>query len=42
MIKGVAEGKDEIYIGGKEVNGIYLKRYFPSLLKKVMRKVNYS
>lgn len=42
MIKGIEAGKDEIYIGGKEVNSIYLKRYFPSLLKKIMRKVKYS
>jgi short-subunit dehydrogenase len=42
MIAAIEGGKDEVYIGGKEVFGIYLKRYIPSLLKKVMRSVKYS
>lgn len=42
MIAAIEGGKDEVYIGGKELMGIYLKRYVPSLLKKVMRSVKYS
>lgn len=42
MIAAIEGEKDEVYIGGKELLGIYLKRYVPSLLKKVMRSVKYS
>ena len=31
--------KDEIYIGGKEIMGIYIKRFFPALLKPMLRKM---
>ena len=34
MIKAVENEKFETYIGGKEVLGIYLKRFFPKLLHK--------
>jgi short-subunit dehydrogenase len=36
MIHAVAKGKYEVYIGGKEVFGIYLKRFLPSVLHKVV------
>ncbi len=35
----LAQGKDEIYIGGTEILTIYLKRYFPKLLNKILRRV---
>lgn len=38
ILKGIRAEKNEIYIGGKEVMGIYLKRFFPSLLNKIVRK----
>jgi short-subunit dehydrogenase len=38
IIKGIESNKEEIYIGRKEVAGIYLKRFFPSLLNKIVRK----
>jgi len=38
MIKAVHKRKFEAYIGGKEVKGIYLKRFFPRLLHKVVLK----
>ena len=38
MIKAVRKKKYEAYIGGKEVKGIYLKRFFPKLLHKVVLK----
>ena len=38
MIKAIAREKYEVYIGGKEVQGIYLKRFFPKLLHKVVLK----
>lgn len=34
MIKAVHKRKFEAYIGGKEVKGIYLKRFFPKLLHR--------
>lgn len=37
IIKGIERNKNEIYIGGKEVMGVYLKRFFPSLLDKIVR-----
>ncbi len=36
MWKAVEAGKWEAYIGGREVSGIYLKRFFPKLLHKVV------
>lgn len=29
--------KEEVYIGGKEVLGVYLKRFFPRLLSRILR-----
>ncbi len=37
--KAIAKGKSEVYFGGKEIYAIYLKRYFPSLLEKILGKV---
>lgn len=36
MWKAIDRGKWETYIGGKEVSGIYLKRFFPKLLHRVV------
>ena len=38
IIKGVEADKNEIYIGGKEIMGIYLKRFFPNLLNRIVQK----
>jgi short-subunit dehydrogenase len=40
ILKGMAAKKLELYIGGREVMGIYLKRFFPKLLAKIVRRVN--
>jgi short-subunit dehydrogenase len=40
MLRGVAKGKQEIYIGGKEVWGVYLKRLAPRLLNNVLRNAD--
>jgi dehydrogenase/reductase SDR family member 7B len=37
VLKALASGKDEIYVGGKELLGVYLKRFFPALLNKMVR-----
>lgn len=36
IIDGIAKDKQEIYIGGKELLGVYLKRFFPRLLNKMV------
>ena len=38
MIKAIANRKFEVYIGGKETKGIFLKRFFPRLLHKTVLK----
>ncbi len=38
ILKAIQKKKPEVYIGGKEVMGVYLKRFFPSLLRRMMRK----
>ena len=38
MFTAVSNKKEEAYIGGKEVYGIYLKRFFPKLFSKIIRK----
>jgi len=40
MLQGVEKGKREIYIGGKEIWGVYLKRLAPRLLDKVIKYNN--
>ncbi len=34
----IAKGRSEIYIGAKEVYGIYLKRFFPKLVERIVPK----
>jgi dehydrogenase/reductase SDR family member 7B len=38
ILKALENKKEEIYIGGSEVRGVYLKRFFPLLLSKIVRK----
>ena len=37
IIKAIKQEKEEIYIGGREVVGVYMKRFFPKLLSKMVR-----
>ena len=39
MIKAVEANKREVYFGGKEVMGVYLKRFIPALFDNVIRKM---
>ena len=39
MIKAIEANKREVYFGGKEVIGVYLKRFVPSLFAKMIRKL---
>lgn len=40
VLKGISRGKKDIFVGGKEILGIYLKRYIPALYYKIIR--NYT
>lgn len=37
LLPKISRKKEEIYIGGTEILGIYLKRFFPRLLNKILR-----
>lgn len=38
IINAIKNRKEEVYIGGKEVYGVKLKRFFPTLFSKLVRK----
>jgi short-subunit dehydrogenase len=38
ILKGVAAGKTEFGIGGKELLGLKLRRFVPALFEKILRK----
>jgi len=38
IANGVTKRKPEIFIGRSELLGVYLKRFFPSILRRIMRK----
>ena len=37
LLPALSKRKPEVYIGGKEIYAVYLKRFFPNLLNKVLR-----
>jgi short-subunit dehydrogenase len=39
ILKAVSKGKDEVFIGGKEIRVILLNRFFPGLFRKLVRRV---
>jgi short-subunit dehydrogenase len=39
IIRSIEKNREEVYIGGKEVLGVYLKRFFPSFFSRIIRKV---
>lgn len=39
IVSAVAHKREEVYIGGKEVLAVYLKRFFPRIFSKVIRNV---
>lgn len=38
IFKALKRKKEEVYIGGKETMGIYLKRFVPTIFTKILRK----
>lgn len=37
IVRAIEHEKDEIYVGGKEVLGVYLKRFVPGLFNRILR-----
>lgn len=42
LLRGVARNREEVYVGGWEVAGIYVKRLAPWLLSRVVRRMKFS
>lgn len=38
ILNAVRQGKEEIWFGGKEVLGVYIKRFFPAYFSRLIRK----
>jgi short-subunit dehydrogenase len=38
LMKAIVAKKDEVYIGGKETKGVWIKRFFPKQFNKLIRK----
>jgi dehydrogenase/reductase SDR family protein 7B len=38
ILNGIRSNKEELFIGGKDLRAIWLKRFFPSLFSKIIRK----
>lgn len=38
ILRAIAAGKEEAYFGGKEVLGVYLKRFFPAYFSRLISK----
>jgi hypothetical protein len=38
ILAAIECGDEEVYIGGKEVLGVYLKRLFPGYFSRLIRK----
>lgn len=39
ILRAIEKQREEVYIGGKEVLAVYLKRFLPSFFSKIIRKV---
>ena len=40
ILRALEREKDEVFIGGKEVMAVYLKRFWPGLLNRLLRKAS--
>jgi dehydrogenase/reductase SDR family protein 7B len=38
IVRAVERNRAEVYIGGREVLGVYVKRFFPALFNRIIRK----
>lgn len=39
ILRAVRKGKEEVWFGGKEVLGVYIKRFFPAYFSKLIKRV---
>jgi short-subunit dehydrogenase len=39
VVQAVQDGREQVIIAGREKVGIYLKRWFPSLYRKIIRRI---
>jgi short-subunit dehydrogenase len=39
IIRAIEKNQEEVYIGGREVWGVYIKRYLPGIFSRLIRKV---
>jgi short-subunit dehydrogenase len=39
IVSAIEKNKEEVYIGGREVLGVYIKGFFPGIFSKIIRKV---
>jgi dehydrogenase/reductase SDR family member 7B len=39
IVSAIERNREEVYIGGREILGVYVKRFFPGLFSKIIRKV---
>ncbi len=42
LVRGVARGHREVYVGGWEIAGIYLQRFAPALFARIVRRMKFS
>jgi short-subunit dehydrogenase len=42
LVRGVARGRSEVVVGGWEIAGIYLQRFTPWLLRRIVRRMTFS
>lgn len=42
IVRAVARKKNEAYVGGREVIGIYLQRFVPALFARIVRRMTFS
>lgn len=40
LLPRIEKGEEEVYIGGKEIWGVYLKRFSPTFFYKILRKLD--
>lgn len=38
VLRAIEQGKEEVYFGGKEVLGVYLKRFFPGYFSRLLKR----
>jgi dehydrogenase/reductase SDR family protein 7B len=38
LLRAIERDKAEVYIGGAEIRGVYMQRFFPGILRRILRK----